>query len=37
MNAILTPEQRTRLEARRKDDEARRLADRKHIKSACHK
>ena len=37
MNTILTPDQRTRLEARRKDAEARRDADRKHIKSACHK
>jgi hypothetical protein len=37
MNAILTPDQRTRLDARRKDDEARRDAERKHIKSACHK
>ncbi|MEP6730656.1 MAG: hypothetical protein ABJE10_08455 [bacterium] len=36
MNAILTPEQRVRLEARRKDDDARRESDRKHIKSACH-
>jgi len=37
MNAILTPEQRTRLEARRKDDDVRRDAERKRIKSACHK
>lgn len=37
MNAILTPDQRTRLETRRKDDEARRDADRKRIKSSCHK
>ena len=37
MNALLTPEQRTRLEARRKDDEIRRDADRKRIKAACHK
>ena len=37
MNAILTPEQRTRLDARRKDDDARRDAERKHIKSACKK
>jgi Spy/CpxP family protein refolding chaperone len=36
-NAILTPEQRTRLEARRKDDAARHDAERKRIKSACHK
>jgi hypothetical protein len=37
MNNILTPDQRTRLEARRKDDEVRREADRKRIKSSCHK
>ena len=37
MNAILTPGQRTRLDARRKEDEARREADRKRIKSSCHK
>jgi Spy/CpxP family protein refolding chaperone len=37
MNAILTPDQRTRLEARRKDDDAKRDAERKHIKAACHK
>jgi Spy/CpxP family protein refolding chaperone len=37
MNALLTPEQRTKLEARRKDDDARRDSERKHIKSACHK
>ena len=37
MNAILTPEQRTRLEARRKDDQSRRDAERKRIKSSCHK
>jgi hypothetical protein len=37
MNAILTPEQRTRLEARRKDDDQRRDAERKRIKSPCHK
>jgi Spy/CpxP family protein refolding chaperone len=37
MNAILSPEQRTRLEARRKDDDARRDAERKHIKAACKK
>ena len=37
MNAILTPEQRARVDVRRKDDEARREADRKHIKSNCHK
>jgi hypothetical protein len=37
MNAILTPDQRTRLEARRKDDDARRDAERTHIKAACNK
>ena len=37
MNAILTPEQRTRLEAKRKDDDLRRDAERKRMKSACHK
>lgn len=37
MNAILTPEQRVRLEARRKDDDARRDSERKRIKAACHK
>jgi hypothetical protein len=37
MNAILTPEQRVRLEARRKDDDARRDSERKRIKAACSK
>ncbi len=37
MNAILTPEQRQLLEVRRKDDEIRREAERKHIKASCHK
>jgi Spy/CpxP family protein refolding chaperone len=37
MNAILTSEQRTRLEARRKDDDTKREAERKHIKAACTK
>lgn len=37
MNAILTPEQHTRLESRRKDDDVRRDAERKRIKSACRK
>jgi hypothetical protein len=37
LNAILTPEQRTRLDARRKDDDAKKDAERKHIKSACRK
>lgn len=37
MNAILTPAQRTRLEVRRKDEDVRRDAERKRIRSACHK
>ena len=37
MSAVLTPEQRSRLEARRKDLDARHSAERKQIKSACHK
>ena len=37
INAILTPEQRTRLEVRRKDIDGRHDAERRHIKSACHK
>jgi hypothetical protein len=37
MNAVLTPEQRTRLEARRKDDEKRRAAEPKRVKPACPK
>ena len=37
INAVLTPKQRTRLEARRKDDAVRRDAERKRIKSSCHK
>ena len=37
MNAILTPTQRTKLEERRKDDDAKRDAERKHIKAACKK
>ena len=37
MNAILTPEQRTRLEVRRKVEDVRRDAERKRIRSACHK
>ena len=36
LNAILTPAQRTRLDARRKDDDARHEAERKHIRSSCH-
>ena len=37
MNAVLTAEQRSRLEERRKAEDARRDSDRKHIKSACPK
>jgi hypothetical protein len=37
INAILTPDQRQRLDARRKDDEVKRDAERKHIKSSCRK
>jgi hypothetical protein len=37
MNAVLTPDQRARLDARRKDEDSRRDSERKHIKSACHK
>ena len=37
INAILTAEQRQRLEARRKDEEVRRDAERKRIKATCHK
>ncbi len=37
MDAILTPEQRTRLEAKRKDEDVRRDAERKRMKSVCHK
>ena len=37
MNAVLTPAQRIRLEARRKDDEKRRDSERTHAKPACHK
>ena len=35
MNAILTPEQRTRLDARRRDDDARREAERQRIQASC--
>lgn len=37
MDAVLTSEQRARLEARRKADDTRRDSDRKHMKSACPK
>ena len=36
MHVILSPEQRARLDARRKDDEARHSSERKRIKSVCH-
>lgn len=35
MNAILTAEQRTRLDARRRDDDARREAERQRIQASC--
>ena len=35
LNALLTPEQRIRLDARRKEEQARHDAERKHIRSAC--
>lgn len=37
MNAILTPEQRARLDARRKDESIRHDAERKRIRAACRK
>jgi hypothetical protein len=37
INLILTPDQRARLEIRRKDDDARHDAERKRIQAACHK
>lgn len=37
MSAVLTPSQRSLLDARRKDLDARHDAERKQIKSACHK
>lgn len=36
IDRILTPEQRTKLEARRKDHDARDAAERKRIQAACH-
>ena len=36
-NAILTPEQRSRLDVRRKDLDAKHAAERKQIRSSCHK
>jgi Spy/CpxP family protein refolding chaperone len=37
INAILTPEQRTRLDARRREDDARKDAERQHIQAGCRK
>jgi Spy/CpxP family protein refolding chaperone len=37
MDAILTPRQRTRLEARRRDDDARHDAERNRIRALCRK
>ncbi len=37
INLILTPEQRTRLDARRRDDEARHDADKKRVQAACRR
>ena len=37
MNAILTPDQRTRIDVRRKDDDARHDAERKRMKAVCPK
>lgn len=37
MNAILTPDQRARIDVRRKDDDARHDAERKRMKAVCHK
>ena len=37
MDAILTPDQRTHMEGRRKDYDARRDAERKRMKALCHK
>jgi Spy/CpxP family protein refolding chaperone len=36
INTILTTEQRAKLDARRKDDDARHSAERKRMKSVCH-
>jgi Spy/CpxP family protein refolding chaperone len=36
INVILTPKQRERIDARRKDDEARHAAERDRIKTVCH-
>lgn len=37
VNLILTAEQRAKLDARRKDDDARHDAERRRIRSACHR
>jgi len=37
MDRILTPEQRVKLEARRKDDDAKRDAERQRIQASCRK
>ena len=37
MDAILTPDQRTHMEVRRKDYDGRRDAERKRMKALCHK
>ena len=37
MNAILTPDQRARIDVRRKDDDARHDAERQRMKAVCHK
>ena len=37
MDAILTPDQRTRIDVRRKDDDARHDAERKRMKAVCPK
>jgi hypothetical protein len=37
MDRLLTPDQRARIEARRKDDAARHAADRKRLSSLCQK
>lgn len=37
INRILTPEQRTRLDARRRDDEARHAAEKRRVQAACRR
>ena len=36
INALLTPEQRARLDVRRREDDARKDAERQRIQAACH-